>query len=309
MPRNANSDVLSQLMAGLASEPSAREHFTDKNVCKLHLINLCPSDLFTNTKSDVGACREKHSAALKLAYDNAIATGSFKESDLNYEWYSSIKSYLSKVDSQISRSSSAVTLTDSKTEQLQKEIVDITSEVTALNEQIELLGESGDLEKSVKLLSGVEERMELIRRKELEIKNHTEYLKGSQENKLRVCEVCAAMLSVSDNDRRLADHFSGRMHQGHVLLRNKFKELSEVLKKDGELTRREEQNSRDVYYSRKSSYERRRSRSPQHRQIDPLDPRRGDYRDDYKRGERREEWRDNRSDSRRGGADLRGKRR
>ena len=27
--------------------------------------------------------------------------------------------------------------------------------------------------------------------------------------KLRVCEVCGAFLSISDNDRRLADHFGG----------------------------------------------------------------------------------------------------
>lgn len=29
--------------------------------------------------------------------------------------------------------------------------------------------------------------------------------------KLRVCEVCGAFLSISDNDRRLADHFGGTL--------------------------------------------------------------------------------------------------
>ncbi len=46
-----------------------------------------------------------------------------------------------------------------------------------------------------------------------------------QQQKLRVCEVCSAYLGIHDNDRRLADHFGGKLHMGFVFLRDKLAEL------------------------------------------------------------------------------------
>ena len=37
-----------------------------------------------------------------------------------------------------------------------------------------------------------------------------------QQQKLRVCEVCSAYLGIHDNDRRLADHFGGKLHLGFI---------------------------------------------------------------------------------------------
>eukprot|EP00959_Pyramimonas_sp_CCMP1952_P175948 3676887-Pyramimonas_sp.AAC.1 len=42
-----------------------------------------------------------------------------------------------------------------------------------------------------------------------------------QDQKLRVCDVCGAFLSIYDSDRRLADHFGGKMHLGYMLIREK----------------------------------------------------------------------------------------
>ena len=47
------------------------------------------------------------------------------------------------------------------------------------------------------------------------------------QHKLRVCEICAAYLSIFDNDRRLADHFGGKMHLGYVRIREKIIQLKE----------------------------------------------------------------------------------
>lgn len=49
-----------------------------------------------------------------------------------------------------------------------------------------------------------------------------------QQQKLRVCEVCSAYLGIHDNDRRLADHFGGKLHLGFIRIREKLAEL-EVL--------------------------------------------------------------------------------
>lgn len=46
-----------------------------------------------------------------------------------------------------------------------------------------------------------------------------------QQQKLRACEVCGAFLSMYDNDRRLADHFGGKLHIGFVTIREKMKQL------------------------------------------------------------------------------------
>ena len=44
-----------------------------------------------------------------------------------------------------------------------------------------------------------------------------------QDQKLRVCDVCGAFLSIYDSDRRLADHFGGKMHLGYMLIREKVR--------------------------------------------------------------------------------------
>jgi len=46
-----------------------------------------------------------------------------------------------------------------------------------------------------------------------------------QQQKLRVCEVCSAFLGIHDNDRRLADHFGGKLHVGFITLRTKLADL------------------------------------------------------------------------------------
>jgi hypothetical protein len=40
--------------------------------------------------------------------------------------------------------------------------------------------------------------------------------RGAGLRKLQVCDVCGAYLSRLDNDRRLADHFYGKMHLGYA---------------------------------------------------------------------------------------------
>ncbi len=46
-----------------------------------------------------------------------------------------------------------------------------------------------------------------------------------QQQKLRVCEVCSAYLGIHDNDRRLADHFGGKLHLGFIKIREKLAAL------------------------------------------------------------------------------------
>lgn len=48
-----------------------------------------------------------------------------------------------------------------------------------------------------------------------------------QQQKLRVCEICCAYLGIHDNDRRLADHFGGKLHLGFVEIREKLLQITD----------------------------------------------------------------------------------
>lgn len=63
-----------------------------------------------------------------------------------------------------------------------------------------------------------------------ELKAIQETAGPSGHQKLQVCDVCGAYLSRLDNDRRLADHFWGKMHVGYARMREAHTKLKEKLK-------------------------------------------------------------------------------
>ncbi|XP_058183189.1 uncharacterized protein LOC131301075 isoform X2 [Rhododendron vialii] len=69
------------------------------------------------------------------------------------------------------------------------------------------------------------------------------------DQKLRVCDICGAFLSVYDSDRRLADHFGGKLHLGYMQVREKLAELQE-----------ERNNKRKVLEEERRSKERSKER-------------------------------------------------
>ena len=46
--------------------------------------------------------------------------------------------------------------------------------------------------------------------------------------RLRVCDVCSSFLSIFDSDRRLADHFGGKLHLGYMQIKKKIGLLREA---------------------------------------------------------------------------------
>ena len=70
-------------------------------------------------------------------------------------------------------------------------------------------------------LSQVEEIRKKKSHAEIEYRNSMP-ASSYQQQKLRVCEVCSAYLGIHDNDRRLADHFGGKLHLGFIKIREKL---------------------------------------------------------------------------------------
>ena len=90
--------------------------------------------------------------------------------------------------------------------------------------QAEQAGAEGKVEESMKFMEEVEDVRKKKMSAELEYRNSMP-ASSYQQQKLRVCEVCSAYLGIHDNDRRLADHFGGKLHLGFIKIREKLDEL------------------------------------------------------------------------------------
>ena len=81
----------------------------------------------------------------------------------------------------------------------------------------EKAGADGNVEESLKLMEEVEKSKKEKVAAEVEYRNSMP-ASSYQQQKLRVCEVCSAYLGIHDNDRRLADHFGGKLHLGFIAM-------------------------------------------------------------------------------------------
>ncbi|KAJ3300784.1 splicing factor [Borealophlyctis nickersoniae] len=199
--------------------------YTDPKVCRNFLCGLCPHDLFTNTKMDIGPCSKIHSEKLLKDYENARA----KEEHPGFEeeWFHSLSEFVADCDRKIANAQRRLDKIpeDSRVTQLMREVGDLTNEIATLTSSIEELGEKGEVSESMKVLASVEGLQKTKAEKEREIQRLTGNDGNNQQQKLRVCDRCSAYLSIYDSDRRLADHFGGKMHIGFVQIREKVDEL------------------------------------------------------------------------------------
>ncbi|KAK4403794.1 putative RNA-binding protein Luc7-like 1 [Sesamum angolense] len=103
-----------------------------------------------------------------------------------------------------------------------------------INEKLkkaEDLGEQGMVDEAQKALEEAEALKKLPARQEpvLDSSKYTAADVRITDQKLRVCDICGAFLSVYDSDRRLADHFGGKLHLGYMQIREKLAELQAPL--------------------------------------------------------------------------------
>jgi RNA-binding protein Luc7-like 2 len=144
-------------------------------------------------------------------------------------------------------------------EELSAEVAAKANNVHVLAEEIgkklakaEQLGEEGFVEESMKLMGEIDELRKKKNEAEQEYRNSMP-ASSYQQQKLRVCEVCSAYLGIHDNDRRLADHFGGKLHLGFIKIREKLFELEKTMEE-----RRKEK--RDSMLDRAGSRHRSKSR-------------------------------------------------
>ncbi|KAG5262360.1 hypothetical protein AALO_G00274330 [Alosa alosa] len=266
-------EPMSSSYAFAGDETRQRVKFTDERVCKSHLLNCCPHDILSGTRMDLGECSKIHDLALRADYEIAS-----KERDLFFE--------LDAVD----HLESFIADCDRRTELAKKRLAETQEEISAegaakaekvheLNEEIgkllakaEQLGAEGNVDEAQKVLQEVEKVR--IKKKDAEEEYRNSMPASSfQQQKLRVCEVCSAYLGLHDNDRRLADHFGGKLHLGFIQIRDKLEALKKTvllkqeMRNQERLKRREEREreERMKKRTRSRSRERKRSRSRERR--------------------------------------------
>ncbi|CAF3685227.1 unnamed protein product [Adineta steineri] len=238
--------MLDQLMGTDNGSAKSTMSFEDRRVCRPFLLNCCPHEVLTGTRVDMGECTKVHEYALRADYERAAATR-----DLYYEMdaLEILNKFVAECDRKTEHAKRKLHETQ---EELGEEAARKMNSIHELGEQIgtklaraEELGAQGLVEESMKLLEEVEELRKSKSESEQEFRS-TMPASTYQQQKLRVCEVCSAYLGIHDNDRRLADHFGGKLHLGFIQIREKLADLKKrvtELNEKHELDRKNRRNS------------------------------------------------------------------
>jgi hypothetical protein len=228
--------LLEQLMGEqLMSGPGTRApqlQITDSKVCRSYIVGTCPHDLFTNTKQDSGPCPKVHSEPLKSEYEAADAEQK-RRWGFEYDYMRDMQQYVDDCNRRIDVAQRRLEKTPDEIRQtnaLLKQISDLTNSIENGLIEISILGEEGCVNQAVTEYFKVRQAKQSKEDKERELRALSDNSGSSGHQKLQVCDVCGAYLSRLDNDRRLADHFYGKMHLGYAQMRKTYETLQKELK-------------------------------------------------------------------------------
>lgn len=207
----------------------------DLKACRPFICGICPHDLFTNTKMDLGACPRSHAVKIKNEYTETLKKAEEEKDEpmilalnrLKVDYEQVIFSFVDECDRRIRAAQRRLEKTpeeNNRTTALMREIGELEGAYQAAMADVEQLGSEGKVDESISQLAKAEALKAEKQEKERELQNLTETSGASGHQKLRVCDICGAYLSILDSDRRLADHFGGKMHLGYHQLRQMMDE-------------------------------------------------------------------------------------
>ncbi|UJR21001.1 hypothetical protein I4U23_024101 [Adineta vaga] len=217
--------MLDQLMGSDNGVTKSSMSFEDRRVCRPFLLSCCPHEILLGTRVDLGECPKVHEYALRADYERAAPSR-----NLHYERdaLDILNQFVAEADRKTETAKRKLRETQ---EELGEEAARKMNLIHELGEHIgtklaraEELGAQGLVDESMKLLEEVEELRKSKVDSEQEFRA-TMPASTYQQQKLRVCEVCSAYLGIHDNDRRLADHFGGKLHLGFIQIREKLADL------------------------------------------------------------------------------------
>ncbi|KAG9294576.1 hypothetical protein G9A89_008055 [Geosiphon pyriformis] len=217
-------------------------------------------------KMDLGSCPKVHSERLKMEYEEARQKNEY---NFETEFERNLAIFVQDCDRKISSAQRRLDKTpedSAKTTRLIQEIAELENDISELTKEVEVLGEEGKVTESMKILQDVEAKKAIKTEKEKDLKNSAEGGGPSQQQKLRVCEICSAYLSIFDSDRR---DLLKELREKSNKSRSESREEPRPPYNDRDRDRGYERDRRDRGrhdYDRRPSYERRsRSRSLERR--------------------------------------------
>eukprot|EP00916_Digyalum_oweni_P005041 GHVL01008977.1.p1 GENE.GHVL01008977.1~~GHVL01008977.1.p1 ORF type:complete len:318 (-),score=69.25 GHVL01008977.1:200-1153(-) len=244
-------EILDQLMGKdrdlpIAHRKRSSHTFSSDGVCKYYLMDFCPHDLFTNTRSELGKCPKTH---LDVDKESFLTLSEEEAQKFKVVWEESYLAFLEKlmasVEMRIKRVSSrlqgAKEIPDKVlSEQARQKKQEINQEISKLLSRAEEFAEKGHLEASQGVMEEMQKKQEEV---ENLIKNSAGYeALFRQEENLKVCSICGAMQSLAESQQRTEDHISGKQHKGYARIRDKIEELKK--KKEERLTKRLEEGTK-----------------------------------------------------------------
>lgn len=206
----------------------------DPKICKSYLVGDCPYDLFQGTKQNMGKCPQLHITKFKLQYERDLKKGK-KYPAFENEYMLILSRFINDCNAQVVQATKKLEHTPeerAKIHEITKELDVLDTRIGLMLQEIDALITHDQITKSILQSIKLDElraRRTIAAKK---IKNITENFGQSAQQKLQVCEVCGAYLSRLDTDRRLADHFLGKIHLGYVKMRESYCEYLEKRKKD-----------------------------------------------------------------------------
>jgi hypothetical protein len=199
----------------------------------------------------LGPCPKVHSEGLKAEYETASAAEKAKWG-FEFDYMRDMQKYIDDCDRRIESAQRRLEKTPDEIRQTNnlvrakqfhratrshsltlgqlKQISDLAKTINTGLLEVSVLGETGAVAQALNELHKVRTAKHQKETCERELKNLQDTSGPSGHQKLQVCDVCGAYLSRLDNDRRLADHFFGKMHMGYSDMRKTYKKLSEELK-------------------------------------------------------------------------------
>ncbi|CCK68242.1 Luc7p KNAG_0A05790 [Huiozyma naganishii CBS 8797] len=206
------------------SGPKKDFGLSDARVCKAYLVGSCPYDLFQNSKQSMGKCPQIHLLKYKMQYEKMKKQG---HDFLNFEreYFTILSKFINDCNGQTRIALKRLEHTPeerAKIQQVTNELDELDTRIGLMMQEIDSLIEHNEVVKAMQQSVKLQEMQDNRKVVAKKIKNITENVGQSAQQKLQVCEVCGAYLSRLDTDRRLADHFLGKVHLGYVKMREDY---------------------------------------------------------------------------------------
>ena len=195
-----------------------KKHFDDPDVCKFFLIGFCPHELFTYVKSsNIGECHYRHDQQFKINFE---LDPNKEKYQIKYEedLISFLESITSELDIKIKRCLERIEMPPPEqvlNKDAQIELENLDKEITEKISEAEHLGEMGLIEQSEKLMKEIEQ----IKIQRNLLTNTKEHVAIYKDRQMKVCEICGALQSAIDNEKRIQTHKEGKIHSAYLKIR------------------------------------------------------------------------------------------